>query len=62
LEIRYARADEFPALAEIDGANFGFHYTEEAMDDARLDIAPDRVLVTVDDGRTSDSARRSRSP
>lgn len=51
LEIRYARADELPALADVDGANFGFLYDAQALEDAPLDIDPERVLVTVDDSR-----------
>jgi predicted acetyltransferase len=46
-ELRYAGADEFPAIAELDGASFGFHYSADALDDARLDIDPARVLVAV---------------
>jgi predicted acetyltransferase len=47
-EIRYAREDEFAAVAELDGASFGFHYSEVELADARLDLDPDRVLVTLD--------------
>ena len=51
IEIRYARPDEFGEVAELDGASFGFHYSEEELAAARLDIDPDRVLVARRDGR-----------
>lgn len=51
MHIRYARPEEFPDLAEVDGANFGFHYSPEELADARLDIDPDRVVVVEDTGR-----------
>jgi predicted acetyltransferase len=47
LDIRYARVDEFPAIAELDGASFGFHYTDEAVADALLEVDPERTLVAV---------------
>jgi predicted acetyltransferase len=50
-EIRYARGDEFAAIADLDGAAFGFHYTPDQLADAALDIDPNRVLVAVGDGR-----------
>ena len=51
IELRYARPDEFAAVAELDGASFGFHYSDEERADARLDIDPDRVLVAAREGR-----------
>lgn len=51
VEIRYARADEFDAIAELDGANFGIHYTPEQIADAQLDVDLERILVAVTDGR-----------
>ncbi len=51
LEYRYAKADEFPAIADLDGASFGFVYSEQELADATLDVDPDRMLVAVDDGR-----------
>lgn len=48
LEIRYARADEFAALIDVDAASFGITYDAQALEDARLDIDPERVLVTLD--------------
>ncbi len=50
-EIRYARADEFAAVAELDGASFGFHYAADELADAALDIDPARVVVALDGGR-----------
>jgi predicted acetyltransferase len=50
-EMRYARPDEFAAVTELDGASFGFHYSDEERADAELDLDPARILVTVDDER-----------
>ncbi len=44
-EIRYAAAEEFAAVAELDGASFGFTYSPEALEDAQLDLDLDRILV-----------------
>lgn len=44
-EIRYAKAEEFAAVAELDGASFGFTYSPEALEDAKLDLDLDRILV-----------------
>src|SRR3954452_17434774 len=44
-EIRYASAEEFPAVAELDAASFGFTYSPEALEDAKLDLDLDRILV-----------------
>jgi predicted acetyltransferase len=51
LTIRYADAGEFSQVAELDGANFGFHYSPEELADARLDIDPERVVVAADGDR-----------
>jgi predicted acetyltransferase len=48
IELRRATADDFAAIAELDGASFGFHYSEQDLADARLDIDPERALVAVD--------------
>jgi predicted acetyltransferase len=48
IELRRAVADDFPAIAELDGASFGFHYSEQDLVDARLDVNPERALVAVD--------------
>src|SRR3954447_6404494 len=50
-EIRYATADELPALAEVDGATFGIIYDEAALELARTELHLDRVLVAVDGER-----------
>jgi predicted acetyltransferase len=47
--IRRAGADEYPVIAELDGASFGFHYSEQELVDARLDLDLDRLVVAVDD-------------
>lgn len=44
-EIRYARPDEFAAVAELDGASFGLHYSEQELEEARLEIDAERVRV-----------------
>ena len=49
-EIRYATPDEYPAIAELDGASFGYTFTPEALEDAKLDLDLDRMLVAVDRG------------
>lgn len=46
-DLRFATDDEFGAVAELDGASFGFHYGEQELADARLDIDPERVLIAV---------------
>lgn len=48
IRIRRARAAEFPAIAELDGASFGFHYSEQELADAVLDIDPARIMVATD--------------
>ena len=50
-DIRYARADEFAAVADLDGASFGFCYSAEGLEDARLDVEVDTILVAVDGER-----------
>jgi hypothetical protein len=35
IELRRAVADDFPAIAELDGASFGFHYSEQDFSDAQ---------------------------
>jgi predicted acetyltransferase len=44
-EIRYATDAEFAAVAELDGASFGFQYGEQELADARLDIDPARIRI-----------------
>ncbi|MGH8962163.1 MAG: GNAT family N-acetyltransferase [Jatrophihabitantaceae bacterium] len=51
IQIRRAVAAEYPAIAEVDGANFGFHYGEQELADARLELDLDRVVVAVDGAR-----------
>jgi len=51
IELRRAVADDFPAIAELDGASFGYHYAEQDLADARLDMDPERALVAVDADR-----------
>ena len=50
-ELRYARPEEFDKITELDGAAFGFHYSDEDRDEARLDVDLDRMLVAVDGDR-----------
>jgi predicted acetyltransferase len=50
-DIRYAGADEFPAVAQLDGASFGFQYSDDELECATLDVELDTVLVAVDSGR-----------
>jgi len=51
IEIRYATEDEYPALAELDGASFGISYDEDALELGRVELHLDRVLVAVDGAR-----------
>jgi predicted acetyltransferase len=44
-EIRYARPDEWSAVAELDGASFGFHYSDDERADAELDLDPKRIMI-----------------
>jgi predicted acetyltransferase len=46
--IRRAAADDFPAIAELDGASFGFHYSPEELADAVLDVEPEGFVVATD--------------
>jgi predicted acetyltransferase len=48
-QLRYAAPEEFPALADLDSASFGFTYSPEELDDALLDIDRDTMFVAVDD-------------
>jgi predicted acetyltransferase len=49
--MRYATVDEFPAIADLDGASFGFHYSAQDLVDAELDLELDAMLVALDDDR-----------
>lgn len=49
--MRYAREDEWRAVTYLDGASFGFQYSEQDRADAVLDLDPSRILVTLDAGR-----------
>jgi predicted acetyltransferase len=49
--MRYATADEFAAIADLDGASFGFHYSERDLEDATLDVELDTMLVALDGDR-----------
>jgi predicted acetyltransferase len=51
VELRYATDAEWAAVAELDGASFGFHYSAEELVDARLDLDPARILVADHGGR-----------
>jgi predicted acetyltransferase len=51
IEIRRARREEFPAIAEVDGANFGFHYSPQELADAELDIDPEQIVVAAEGDR-----------
>jgi predicted acetyltransferase len=48
IEIRRATAEDFPAIAELDGASFGFHYSAEELTDAVLDVAPEGFVLASD--------------
>lgn len=50
-ELRYARPDELAAIAAVDGAAFGVHYSEQDLQDAELDLDLDTILVAVDGER-----------
>jgi predicted acetyltransferase len=50
-EIRYATVEEYPALAELDGATFGIGYDDTELELGRLELHLDRVLVAVDGTR-----------
>lgn len=51
LQLRYAAPEEFPALADLDGASFGFSYGPEELRDALLDVDPDAMFVAADEQR-----------
>jgi predicted acetyltransferase len=51
IEIRRGRADDFAAITELDGASFGFVYSEQELADARLEMDPERAMVAVDGER-----------
>jgi predicted acetyltransferase len=61
IQIRRARVEEFPAVAELDGASFGFHYSEQELADAALDIDPARIMLATDGGWGS-AAQQGHSP
>ncbi|HZV93467.1 MAG TPA: GNAT family N-acetyltransferase, partial [Caldimonas sp.] len=48
IEIRRATAEDFPAIAELDGASFRFHYSAEELTDAVLDVAPEGFVLASD--------------
>jgi predicted acetyltransferase len=48
IEIRRATAADFPAIVELDGASFGFHYSAEELADAVLDVAPEGFVLASD--------------
>lgn len=49
--MRYATADEFAAVADLDGASFGFHYSPQDLIDAELDVELDAMLIALDGER-----------
>ena len=51
LELRYARPEEFRKVTDLDGASFGFQYSEQDLEDAKLDLELDTILVAVDGER-----------
>jgi predicted acetyltransferase len=60
IRIRRARPEEFPAVAELDGASFGFHYSEQELADAVLDIDPARIMLATE-GEWAPPDERGRS-
>jgi predicted acetyltransferase len=50
-ELRYARPDELPGVFHLDGASFGFQYSDDQIQDAMLDIDPDAVLAAFEGDR-----------
>jgi predicted acetyltransferase len=50
-ELRYAKPGEFAAVADLDGASFGFSYSQQDLEDALLDVDVNRILVAEDAGR-----------
>lgn len=48
---RYATADEFEQVIELDGASFGIPYGPDEIAAARLELPADRILVAVDGAR-----------
>lgn len=51
IEIRRARAGEFPAILDIDGASFGIPYTESDVVDAAIDMPLECFVVAAHDDR-----------
>lgn len=50
-DLDYARRDEWPAIAQLDGASFGFQYSDADIKDAELDVDLDAILVARDGAR-----------
>jgi predicted acetyltransferase len=51
IRIRRATAQDFDEISRLDGAAFGFQYTEQDLADALTLIEPDRFLVATDRDR-----------
>jgi predicted acetyltransferase len=47
-ELNYAGPAEFADVAQLDGASFGFQYSESELRDAELDVELDAMLVARD--------------
>ena len=48
IPIRRATGDDFAAIADLDAASFGVHYSEQDLADAKTLIDPERFLVATD--------------
>lgn len=51
LTIRIATAGDFAEVAALDGASFGFSYSEQDLADAMTIVDPARLLLATDSGR-----------
>jgi predicted acetyltransferase len=49
--MRYATPEDFSAIADLDGASFGFVYSERDLADAQLELTDARILVAEAGGR-----------
>jgi predicted acetyltransferase len=51
VSIRRATDADYPAITDLDGASFGFHYSDEELADARTLLDLNRFLVATDADR-----------
>jgi predicted acetyltransferase len=59
IELRRASAEELPAIAVVDGRQFGVHYSDSDIEDFRPMFDPDRFLLASDsaEGNSTEGAK-----